>query len=745
MPFLPYRRALWLACPLVLVLSAAESGGKFTPAQKRLWSLQPIAPQTAPTVAGAKTRVDAFVLAKLGEKGIRPNASADRVTLIRRATLDLTGLPPTLEEVQAFVSDPAPDAFAKVVDRLLASPRYGERWARHWLDLARYADSEGFKSDETRPNVWRYRDYVIDAFNSDKPYHRFVQEQIAGDEMFPGDPQALVATGFNRHFPDESNARNLYQRRQELLNDITDTVGSTFLGLTVGCAKCHDHKFDPILHKDYYRLQAFFAGLHIEDKAALVDDRKRRDYEAKQSVWEGKTKELRAEMQALLAPVNKATGKDNFDKFPEGIQEAITMAPEKRNAMQWQMYYKARPYVEFPDEVLVPKLKGEAKTKYASLAAQLAEFDAIKPAPLPMAQVMVEDAAAVPKTHVLNGGVYDGELTEVQPGFLSILEPNDPAIPAAKAAGKTGRRTVLANWLTDAKNPLVARVMVNRVWHYHFGRGIAGTPSDFGMMGERPTHRELLDDLAHRFMQDGWSVKKLHREIMLSAVYQQSSEFAEAAAKADPENKYLWRFARRRLEGETVRDSMLRVSGLLNEKMYGPGVFPPMPAGVVTRGGWKKNEEESEAQRRSVYVFVRRNTRYPMFESFDMPDTHESCSRRNATVTPGQALELMNSELIFDWSRSLAGRVLNDAGMKQESFVDRAYRLAYQRAATAAEKRSASEFLARHVPLVEARLAKREAVPMPKNMPAGMAPAEAAAVVDLCHAILNSSEFLYLN
>ena len=744
MPFAD-RRALWLACPLVLVLSAAESGGKFTAAQKRLWSLQPITPQTAPTVAGAKTRIDAFVLAKLGEKGIQPNGAADRVTLIRRATLDLTGLPPTLDEVQAFMNDTSPQAFAKVVDRLLESPRYGERWARHWLDLARYADSEGFKSDETRPNVWRYRDYVIDAFNSDKPYNRFVQEQIAGDEMFPGDPQALVATGFNRHFPDESNARDLYQRRQELLNDITDTVGSTFLGLTVGCAKCHDHKFDPILHKDYYRLQAFFAGLHIEDKAALVDDSARRDYEAKQAVWEEKSKDLRAEMRKLLVPVNAATGKDNFDKFPEGIQESITMAPEKRNAMQWQMYYKARPYVEFPDEVLVPKLKGEAKAQYASLAAKLKEFDGIKPAALPMGQVMVEDAAAVPSTHVLNGGVHDGKLAEVQPGFLTILEPNDPLIPAANVAGKTGRRTALAHWMTDTKNPLVARVMVNRVWHYHFGKGIAGTPSDFGMMGERPVNRELLDDLASRFMQDGWSVKKLHREIMLTAVYQQSPAFSEAAAKADPDNKYMWRFSRRRLEGESVRDSMLRVSGLLNEKMYGPGVFPPMPAGVVTRGGWKAKEDEAEAQRRSVYVFVRRNTRYPMFEAFDMPDTHESCSRRNATVTPNQALELMNSELIFDWSRSFAGRVLNDAGMNHESLVDRAYRLAYQRPATSEEKRLANAFLSRHVPLVAARLAKNEPVPMPKNLPAGMAPAEAAAVVDLCHAILNSNEFLYLN
>lgn len=719
---------------------AAEAERKdFTLAQKRWWAFQPIREQAPPLPN--LSRIDSFVHAKLQAKGLAPNPSADKVTLLRRATLDLTGVPPTPEETQAFVADSSPQAFAKVVDRLLASPRYGERWGRHWLDLARYADSEGFKADETRPNIWRYRDYVIQSLNADKPYDRFVQEQLAGDEMFPGDPQALVATGFNRHFPDEYNARNLYQRRQELLNDITDVVGSTFMGLTFGCARCHDHKFDPILHKDYYRLQSFFAGLHIDDAAVLSSQQQQSAHDKQLKVWETATAEVRAEIAALLKAQREYRVKENYDKFPEGIQQSVDTDPAKRTPMQWQMYYKAMPQLTFDDKEVAKGLKGEAKVTYAKLEAKLRTFDALKPAELPIAMTMVEDSAAVPKTHILRGGAYDAEEAEVQPGFLSILDASDISV-TPPMAGKSGRRTALAKWLTDAKNPLTARVIVNRVWHYHFGRGLVGTPSDFGVMGERPSHRELLDDLAFRFMRDGWSLKKLHREIMLSQTYQQSSDTVAASAQADPENKLLWRFNRRRLEGESLRDSMLTVSGLLNAKMYGPGVFPPLPAGVETRGGWKANETLDEARRRSIYIFVRRNTRYPMFEAFDMPDTHESCARRNQTVTPSQALELMNSDLVLDWSKGLAARVLNDAGLSRDAMVDRAYRLVYSRPASAEEKTVAQEFFTRHQSVLEARPGS---LTLPDKLPEGVKPVEAAVLVDLCHALLNSNEFLYIN
>jgi hypothetical protein len=703
----------------VFVAAFAETGQKkeFTPMQKKWWAFQPVRVEPAPNVAGAKTDIDRFLMAKMAEKGVTPNAPADRVTLLRRASLVLTGLPPTPEETQAFLSDSAPNAFEKVVDRLLASPAYGERWARHWLDLARYADSEGFKSDETRPNVWRYRDYVIRSLNADKPYDRFVKEQIAGDELYPADLDAKIAVGFNRHFPDESNAANIRQRRQELLFDITDVTGSVFMGLTYGCAKCHDHKFDPILQKDYYRLQSFYANTRIEDEAVLMPGPELDAWKAQRSEWEAKTADIRAQMAELLVAPRKARFADRLSRFPEEIQETITMDPAKRTPLQWHMFMKAKAQVEFTDEEMAKALKGQPAKQYAELEKKLHAFDSLKPAELPMAQTLVDMKTEAPKTYVLKNGNYEAPGDEVAPGFLTILDPGDASI-----AG--GRRAALANWIGSPTNPLTARVMVNRVWHYHFGRGISGTPSDFGLMGERPTNLALLDHLTGSFVAEGWSLKKLHKKIMMSAVWQQSSGNNAANAEKDPENKLWWKYPRHRLEGEAVRDSMLAVSGRLNAKMYGSPVFPPLPAGVVTRGGWKANEDPAEADRRSVYVFVRRNTRYPMFEAFDMPDTHESCARRNMTISPAQSLELMNSRLVTDWSRSLAARVRNDGGQTVDGMLDRAWKLTFQRTPNEAERANAREFLERQ---------------------AKLAGGEEQAWTDLCQTLLSTNEFLYVN
>ena len=504
--------------------------------------------------------------------------------------------------------------------------------------------------------------------------------------------------------------------------DLAD--GQVFLGLTVGCAKCHDPKFDAILHKDYYRLQAFFANTRIEDEAALVPAAQRPAYAQQAAIWEDKTKPVREEMAKVLAPMRKTMWQDGFDKFPPEIQESITTPAEKRTPIQWHMYYKAKPQVEYSDSDVAKKLKGDAAKRYKELQVELAKFNDSKPADLPLAQSMVDNDSESPKTHVLAVGNYAVPQYEVEPGFLSILDPAPAKIVKPAGSHSSGRRSALANWLADPKNPLTARVMVNRVWHYHFGRGLSGTPSDFGVMGERPSHPELLDYLTATFLENGWSLKKLHRAILLSNAYQQSSDYNAEAATADPENKLVWRFTRRRLEGETIRDAMLAVSGTLNAKMGGPGVFPPLPPGVITRGGWKKDEDTSEASRRSVYIFVRRNTRYPMFEAFDMPDTHESCARRNNTVTAGQALDLMNNELVLDWSRALAKRAGNDAGMSAESRVERAYRLVYSRAPKAEETAAAVAFLKRHEPV---------------------AGSEQAAFVDFCHMLLNSNEFVYMN
>jgi hypothetical protein len=732
-----------------MAAGSEENPKEFTPAQRRLWWLKPAEAQTVPAVRNrtwAKTRIDRFILARLEEKGIQPNPAADKITLLRRATLDITGLLPTPEETQDFVSDQSPQAWEKVVDRLLASPRYGERWARHWLDLAHYADSEGFKSDETRPHVWRYRDYVIRAFNSDKPYDCFLSEQIAGDEMFPNNPDALVATGFTRHYPDESNARNLFQRRQEILNDVTDTVGSVFLGLTFGCARCHDHKFDPILQKDYYRLQAFFAAVHSENNVPIVSAAEIGQYQQKRAEWEEKTRHIREEMARLVETPREEMYRNEFVKYPEAIQHAITTAPDKRTAEQWQMFYQSRILLGgFTEQQAARHLKGDAAARYAELSKALAGFDALKPAELPVAQVMIETGTGAPETHVLGAGAWDAPREEVQPGFLTIVDPGDAKVGSVPVPGKTGRRSALARWLTDPANPLTARVIVNRIWHHHFGRGIVGTPSDFGLMGERPTNRELLDDLAVRFVEQGWSMKKLHREILLSAAWRQSSAWRAEAAAADPDDKLLWRFPRRRLEGETIRDTMLQVSGVLNYKEGGPGVFPPMPPGVVTRGGWNDTEDAREAARRSVYIFVRRNTRYPMLETFDMPDTHESCSRRNSTITPAQALELMNDDLVFNWARAFAGRVLNDPGLSREAQIERAWRLAYNRPPTRTELDLASAFFDRQVPVLQERIARDDKPTVPEGLPAGADPVQAAVLVDLCHMLFASNEFVTLN
>lgn len=708
--------------------STSESKSKgFTAMQKRWWAFQPVMRQEVPPVRAkgwVQNEIDAFILAKLEEKGIQPNPRADKVTLIRRASLAVTGLPPRPEEVQAFLADNSAKAWERVVDRLLASPHYGERWARHWLDVARYADSEGFKSDETRPNVWRYRDYVIQSFNEDKPYDRFVREQIAGDELYPGDANALVAVGFNRHFPDESNAANIMQRRQELLNDITDTVGLAFLAMTVGCARCHDHKFDPILQKDYYRLQAFFANTRIEDGAVLESRERRAEWERRHQAWMAATADVRAEIEALLKPKYEAKYQERFSRFPEEIQAVITMEPARRNPYQWQMFHKAKPQITFTEQEIAAMLRGAEKEQYLELKGRLAAFDHLKPEPPAVAQTMIDNGMEAPKTYLLAGGAWNSPQEEVEPGFLSILDPAAAKIEALPELNSTGRRAALARWLTDPGNPLTARVMVNRIWHYHFGKGIVATPNDFGVMGERPTHRELLDQLAWRFMQEGWSMKKLHKTILMSSTWQQSSQYREEAAAKDPDNKLLWRFHRRRLEAEAIRDSMLHVSGLLNLKMGGPGVFPPLPPGVETRGGWKKEEDPDEARRRSVYIFVRRNMRYPMLEVFDLPDTHESCGRRMATVSSMQALELLNNDLVWEWAGAFARRVANDSGLTPEAQVDRAWRLALSRPATDAERRDAVAFLERQEKLAGSR---------------------DAALLDFCHMLLNSNEFLYLN
>jgi hypothetical protein len=757
---------------LLLVFGAATAAlysaetVPFTPEQRNFWSLQPVTHPAVPEVQNRqwlKTPIDAFILAKLAEKNLQPNPPADKLTLLRRATLDMTGLPPTPEEIAQFLNDNSPGAWTKVVDRLLASPAYGERWGRHWLDVVRYADSNGYKADETRPNMWRYRDYVIQSFNSDKPYDRFVKEQIAGDELYPGDPEALIAMGYNRNWIDETNAASLFTRRQETLDDMTAVTGQAFLGLTYGCARCHNHKYDPILQKDYYRLQAFFANTVAGDGPLPIKDaEKRRQYEEHKAAWEEKTRDIRAEMARIVEPLRAAKIDSGIKTFEDEVKTAVYKEPAKRTPMDWVWYKTAEPRISFdeePDARSLRQLKGDDAKRYAELKKQLAEFDSLKPEPLAQGQFMLDISPTAPPTHVLLGGNLQNKGEEVQPGFLSILDPSDAKYAPPAGLNSTGRRSALAAWLADPKNPLTPRVMVNRIWHYHFGRGIVATPGDFGRMGARPTHPELLDYLTSYFIDNGWSMKKLHRMILLSSTYQQSSAFNTKSAETDPDNKLLWRWPRRRMEAEAVRDSMLATAGLLNTRMGGPGVFPPLPAGTTTElsataaaGGWHAEKDPAAINRRSVYIFVRRNLRYPMMMEFDSANNFDVHSVRTNTVTPSQALDLLNFDIVVNWAQNFAGRVLNDSGLSEQAQIDRAFRLAYGRAATADEQKIATSFFETQMPIMKARFedtgseaGAKAPPPLPINMPQGADPVRAATLVELCQMLLNSNEFLYID
>jgi hypothetical protein len=751
-----YKVELLAAVIAVHTMCGAAEEGPINEQGTAHWAFQKVTRPQVPQIkktGWTRNPIDAFIAAELESKRIAPGKPADKATLLRRANLDLIGLPPTSQEIDDFLADKSPEAFGKAVDRLLASPHYGERWARHWLDLARYAESEGFKADETRPNAWRYRDYVINSLNTDKPYDRFLKEQIAGDELWPGDSDAQIATAFNRHYPDESNARNIMQRRQEILNDVTDTVGGVFLGLTYACARCHDHKFDPILQTDYYRLQAFFANTAAKDDVVLASPAEVRRHQERLAMWEEKTKEICAEMATIEEPHRRAIVKDYFDKYPSEIRAILNKPEDERNPFERQMAWKAKQYLDpksheyIADTAAVAgKLKGDTKKRWQELKKQLDEFADLHPGQLPVGSAMTDIGSEAPRTFLLFKGSFEKPKEEVPPGLLQILYRDPAQIRTPPGSGTTGRRTVLAHLLADPQNPLTARVIVNRIWQYHFGKGLVATSSDFGLKGARPTHPALLDWLASDFVGHGWSLKYLHRLIMASATYQQSSAFCADAAKVDEMNNLLWRFPRQRLEGEIIRDSALAVAGVLNTKMGGPSVFPELPTGMPTpRGGWDVNDDSSERNRRSVYVFVRRNTRYPMFDSFDMPDPHESCARRNVTTSPLQALTLLNSKLTLEWAQSFAGRVLDVAGPDHDKQVDAAFRFAFGRLPDQAEHRMATEFFRNHEEIVTGREHKGETLALPPGLSGSVEPAHAETLVDFCHMLINANEFVYVN
>ena len=688
--------------------------------------------------AWVRNPIDAFVLARMEAKGLVPNKVADKLRLFRRVTIDLTGLPPTIAEQEAYLADRSDDAYHKFVDRLLASPHYGERWAQHWLDLVRFSETDGFKADDYRADAHKYRDYVIRALNADLPYDRFVRQQLAGDELEPDNPEALLATGFNRLWPDEYNAANLEQRRQEILDDQTENTSLAFLGLTFGCARCHDHKFDPTAQADYFRFQAFFAAMR-SNNATVLAPAARRDYELKLAAWEKATQAIREEMETLIAVPRQEIRKGAMGKFRPEIQEAITTPEEKRTPYQQHIALMAEPQLVRPQKDMMKKLTEAKRKRYEELEGKL---NALPPRPVAPQAMAVADFRVAPPTHLLQGGDWHKPKQELRPGFPTYLGGGSVEMSLPTGVESTGLRSALARWLTRRDNPLTARVMVNRLWQHHFGVGLVATSNDFGMQGELPTHPELLDFLAVEFMDRGWSMKEIHRLMVTSSAYCQDSQIDPAnpahgrAFAADPGNKLLWHARRRRLEGEAIRDSLLVLSEDLSERMFGVSARPKLPDGV-SNYAWKPDASRAERNRRSVYIFVKRNMRYPLFDAFDWPDLHNSCARRVSTTTAPQALLMLNGDLTLENARTWGGKLLARHGSDDDALVAHAFRAAWGRPATIDEVRLGVRFLAAQAE----RLRERTAGLRPMTA----AELRAAAVADFCHALLNTNEFLYVD
>jgi hypothetical protein len=725
------------------------------------WAYEAVTRPDVPKVEHARwvrTPIDAFVLAKLEAAGVEPSADADRATFIRRATLDVWGVIPSPEDVDAFVKDRSPDAYEKLVDRLLASPQYGVRQARRWLDLARYADSTGFQGDQTRPNMWRYRDYVVDSFNADKPYDQFVKEQLAGDEIAPDSSESLIATGFLANYPDNRNSRDMVQRKYQITTDITDTVGSVFLAQTVQCARCHNHKFDQISQKEYFQLQAFFANANEVNDVPADVGKVEADYRAQQKKWEDATKDLRAEQAALLDKIRPELVAYQRGRYLPDTRESFGKPEAEWNGLdrwvnhRWAMVTANTDYDidRFLGERIAKDTSADREQDAAWRAeakridAELKKFDDLKPyvGSDTITALTELGHADAPDTFVFLGGDHEKPDEQVQPAFpAAIAHGATPAI--VPTATSSGRRTALANWIASGDNPLTARVFVNRIWNQYFGTGIVKSVSNFGTAGDAPTNAELLDYLADEFVKDGWSVKALQREILLSSVYRQSSDYREEAHAADPENKLLGTFPRRRLEAEQVRDSLLAASGLLNTELGGPSVFPPVPQSLNAGNKWKVSKDEAAQNRRSLYIFTRRSVAYPLLEPFDMSSPQQVHSQRDVTTTPLQALTLYNSEIVLEWSKALAGRVIKEAGSDESQQLDRLYRILFSRTPDKVERATLQSFLDGHEKVLAQQASDGK---FAVNVPTGVTPANplrAAAFVDLVHAVANSNDFAY--
>ena len=704
--------------------------------------------------------IDAFILSELEQKGLQAVPPADKRTLIRRATFDLHGLPPTPEEVDNFVNDSSADAYRKLIDRLLDSPRYGERWGRNWLDVVRYADTGGFETDLYFHNAWRYRDYVIESFNDDKPFDRFVQEQVAGDELWPDDLElsgsnkipkeklehlkARIGTGLYTFGPIFHESAFYGEKlRYERLVESVDTTGAAFLGLTLSCARCHDHKFDPLSQRDYHRMMAIFAGSEVREVPvvnAFHVFSYQRFYPKLVRLEEYKSAIERLEKKARDRAIEAIKA-----KFPREVVEAYELEEEKRTPQQQELAVKVRvALIEVGlkqnaagKEVSLPYTP-EEKQEQERLTHELGKAALTAHLSYPTATVLGHSDIIYP-VHVTSRGDFRKKGEKVGPGFPAVLSDGKDLEEPSEGPFVPQRRKALALWLTRPDHPLTARVMVNRIWQWHFGRGLVATPNNFGRQGEPPTHPELLDWLAVEFVGRGWSIKAMHRLIMLSNTYQMASRYDASNAAIDPQNWYLWRMNRRRLEAEALRDSVLTVAGTLNLKMGGKPVV--LPLSEEERVGmldlydqWPVSLDSQEHNRRSVYLYVKRSFLLPMFTTFDMPDTSVSCARRDVTTVAPQALALLNSEFIINQARAFADQLQKENGKDPRGWIQAAWRLALGRTPSLEETEKALELFTQGPGW--------DKDGGPSNLPQA---AEALSLTKLGLLMFNMNEFLYLD
>jgi mono/diheme cytochrome c family protein len=694
-----------------------------TDEDRRFWSFQPLKRIETAAVAEqawCRTPIDRFVLEKLQAKGLTPNRPADRRTLIRRASFDLIGLPPTADEVEAFVNDPAPDAYERLVDRLLSNPHHGERWGRHWLDLARFAESHGYEQDYDRKFAYHYRDFVIRALNQDMPYDQFVRWQIAGDELAPEDPLALMATGFlgaGTHAT-QITASQVEKERYDELDDMAATAGTAMLGLTIGCARCHDHKFDPIPTADYYRFLATFTTTvrseidldlhpeHTRQAKAEFD----KAHAARVAALETFEKEqlpdrLRAWLDGGAVPRGLVVGIEPFLKPP------IDRRSDARRAGLLPWYRTIDPEWQALDRAIQDHQKQAPKPELTKVMVTSEGFPAIR--------LHTQGADFFDKTYLLKRGDLKQKMGEATPGFLQVLSRAPEGEKHWQDAPPPGwrtsyRRRALAHWITDVDagaGHLLARVIVNRLWQHHIGRGIVATPSDFGAQGERPTHPELLDWLAGELIRQGWHLKPIHKLIMTSAVYTQTSEYDTARASLDPDNTLSWRRSNRRLEAEAIRDAMLATSGTLDATMFGPGSL------------------DEGQRRRSIYFTTKRSQLIPILLLFDAPDSLQGTGDRPSTTIAPQALLMMNNPHVQGYARAFARRLVPAYGASPSEAVRAGYWIALGRVPDEDERADTVAFLAEQVESYRGR---------------GPAEAVELALADFCRTLMSLNEFLYV-